>query len=262
MVSASPSGRYRVLQVELRSADLVTKKLDEPYYVTLWIQPDRKLQSEVRRSSSGSKAAACCVWEGQKFVFSIPENFCRDDKSSPALHFNIHRARKYFRNSLVGSAQCDLKSLFADAVAQVEEQKKIESEEKGPVYDDDRRGTEGEDLLKDPRYDNMYQEDNVNKDDDDDVTDEGNPDGEVIQEPELRASATLQVSKGPEAKGTLSLDGIVWKNYINSNAKWRNVAMAYDEFMLNKVVQAKDKRKIPHCLCFAGDLPQEEERER
>ncbi|KDP28539.1 hypothetical protein JCGZ_14310 [Jatropha curcas] len=220
-MSSHPSGRSRLLEVKLRSADLNTNKNDK-FYVNLWIHPKGKLQTKITKTRTATKP----VWE-EKFVFSVSENFLHPANTT-ILFFEIYRSRKIFYDSLVGSGQCHLKTLFSQ-----------EAVGKDVVYDAD------DDEEDDPRYSIAF---------------ESNEDRNIVlaqekhQPSELKTSASVQVSKGLVSTGTLSFDLVVWKGYIETvgGIKWRCLAMPYDDFMLYNINQTTEKKRKGNRLFFSN----------
>lgn len=130
----SVSGKFRLLEVRIKSARLKTKNNIKTYAST-YIRPETKLQTKVN-STGGSTP----VWD-DKFVFSISDNSC-------VCRFEVFRARRLLRDSLIGTAECDLKSLFKRA--------EIEGrDEEACKYDTDHNSSSDDDD-EDPRYDNMH----------------------------------------------------------------------------------------------------------
>ncbi|OMP12094.1 C2 calcium-dependent membrane targeting [Corchorus olitorius] len=103
----SPSGEFRILEIKLESSDLNVKKGGQ-VYVKLSMQ-DRVLQTtSVKNLSRGPNSNP--VWN-EKFIFSVPhQNF--SGRGNSILSFEIFRARKFFKDQLIGSTCCDIKSLF------------------------------------------------------------------------------------------------------------------------------------------------------
>lgn len=227
----SVSRKFRVLEVGLKSARLDTKN-NTKTYATAYIRPETKLQTKVN-----SRGGSTPVWD-EKFVFSISE-------LSSVCRFEIYRVRRLLRDSLIGTAECNLKSLF--------ERTEIDREnhdEEACKYDTDHDQNNSSDD-EDPRYDNMYETDKNNVTDDVgiEIVDED-------KEPEqMMASTWVEVYKGSKCKGILKVE-LGLKEYIScvGDSKWPNMAMEYDKFMgfQSGTVSAKKREKHHSFFCYGA----------
>ncbi|CAK9156706.1 unnamed protein product [Ilex paraguariensis] len=213
----SPGRNYTLLTVELKSATLNFKRAGN-FYMRVWINQKQKLETKVVSWIVGSDQP---VWN-QKFIFSVPNTFMSDENST--VRFKIFRERKYVPDSLVGRAECKVKSLFP------------------PANMESRNGIEEE-----VKYDTENEFEDIDLDDDNEIQ-------EVKEEriPELKASGSFEFSKGSSTKGLLDVEIVVWRSSDVSSvgdSNWKRFAMLYDEFMMG-VGRDTEIMKVSFFMCL------------
>ena len=226
MVQPSPSvsGKFRVLEVNLQSAYLNSKKITKTY-VDAYICPEAKIQTKVN-STRGSNP----IWD-EKFVFSISDN--------SSMLCEIYQARRWRKDSFIGKAKCDLHSLF-ESIKIKEEECKYDTGDEDSCYD-----TADEDPWS-YNIDDGTSESN----------DHSNSDGidEEEESAEQKVSTSLKVFKGSKNVGILNIE-LALKGYIScvGNSKCPNMAMAYDDFMAYQSGNVNTKKKHQSWLCFTAE---------
>ncbi|OMO60130.1 C2 calcium-dependent membrane targeting [Corchorus capsularis] len=257
--SNSPSGEFRILEIKLESSNLNVKKGGQ-VYVKLSMQ-DRELQTtSVKNLSRGPNSNP--VWN-QKFIFSVPHhNF--SGKGNSILSFQIFRARKFFKDQLIGSTCCDIKSLFQVHPHHQQDDSVRYDESEEESSDREEEDLRFENMFGRPKIDaeiflgpkiNDHDEEIIAEDDEKTKTTKKNSAGA------LSASMSLVVGKGLKRKGVLKIEVAVWEGFIAcvGDHKWRNAAMPYDDFMCltnpnfsQKMI--KKNREVNVYMCCTGQL--------
>ncbi|CAI9101201.1 OLC1v1038468C1 [Oldenlandia corymbosa var. corymbosa] len=96
----------RLVEIKVKSAQLNTEKKGN-FYVRISVSEEQGLRTKLANCCSSDNYSP--TWN-QKFVFSVPENFISDEKST--VSFTLFKARKYIPDLVMGQASCDVSKIF------------------------------------------------------------------------------------------------------------------------------------------------------
>ncbi|KAL3517237.1 hypothetical protein ACH5RR_024139 [Cinchona calisaya] len=250
-MASSLGKNSRIIEIEVKSAKLNSKEVGN-FYVRISIGETQELQTK----SVKFLKTITFPWN-QKFVFSVPENFIFDEKST--ISFTLFKARRYLSDIVVGKATGEMKALFP-----VDECKEDDGGGKA-AYDKDEEEVDTEPEIQEKETFELKAEVGIPILKESCVVGTLNVSIVAWEEYYLyevnlygRWRKSFSIFRGSEKIGNMVLQKAKQQKYISfvGNVKWRNLAMGFDELMVKKEANEKKptkKRSSLGMMCFAAN---------